>query len=381
MSLPEYYNLRCDLAEGRLDRRGFVHAWWRLYAHEPHWSPPYYPALKAALNPECNPHLKRLSPHLVCLRGVPREARQNAVSGDLLNNLGRGMALEAILACALLLYDPRRSDGCGYLALLHCQNTASALEGLLNYAAEQLFPFGARRILGPVGISPWIDSGILVNRWNQTSPAYTAYNPPFLPDQMLKVMEPGPVQKIYRLPVTPISGTPLSKTAELEEIDSSRLAGDLLALLAAAFQTAGDYPLPDSLEAGFLLNWIGHWPQWGWLAKINGQPAGFMLLQPDLSSLLQRTHGGRNVWQRFKLRLGLNQAMRCGRVVLAGVAPAFRRQGIASQMWRHAAQLAQRQGWECLIAGPFPEDSPAANFCTKYGGRPEQEYRLYSADL
>jgi GNAT superfamily N-acetyltransferase len=106
-----------------------------------------------------------------------------------------------------------------------------------------------------------------------------------------------------------------------------------------------------------------------------------MLLQPDLSHLLQRTRGGRNAWQRLRLRLGLRQSVRSGRVVLAGVAQAFRRQGIASQLWRHAAQFAQGQGWESLTAGPFLEDSPAAHFFTKNGGRPEQEYRLYSADL
>jgi GNAT superfamily N-acetyltransferase len=381
MSLREYYNLRCDLAEGGLERRGFVHAWWRLYAHEPHWAPPYYPALKEALNPEHNPHLNRLSPRMVCLRGIAREHRQNALSGDLLASLGSGMALESILACCLLLYDPRRTDGSAYLALLHSQNTPSALEGLLECAAEQLTRLGARRILGPVGISPWIGSGVLANRWNQTPPAEAAYNPPYLPELMAKAMEPGPVQRVYQLPLPAGLETEVSGPAKLEALESGRLAGDLLALLAAACQDSGDFPSPDALEAGFLLNWIGDWPHWGWLAKVDGQPAGFVLLQPDLSTLLQRTHGGRNAWQRLELKLGLRHAAHSGRVVLAGVAPAYRRQGIASQLWLQAARFARAQGWEWLSAGPLPEGIPAAYFCTKLGGRPEQEYRLYSAGL
>jgi GNAT superfamily N-acetyltransferase len=381
MSLSEYYNLRCELAEGSLDRLGFIHTWWRLYAHEPYWAPPYYPALKEALNPERNPHLRRLSPHLVCLRGVSTGGRQGALSGDLLNNLGRGLALEAILACALLLYDSRRSDGCGYLALLHCQNTPSALEGLLNFAAEQLIPLGARRILGPVGISPWFGSGVLVNRWNDTPPADMAYNPPYLPELMEKTMEPGPVQRVYRLSLPAVSEAMPSGPAQLEALDARRLASDLLGLLAAASPGQVNYPPPDALEADFLLNWIGYWPYRGWLAKMNGQPAGFMLLQPDLSSLLQRTHGGRNAWQRLNLGLGLRQPARRGRVVLAGVAPTFRRQGIASQLWQHAVQFAQWEGWESLTTSPLLEDSPAAQFCMKYGGKPEQEYRLYRREL
>ncbi len=82
MGLPEYYNLRYDLAESGLDRWGFLQTWWRLYAQERHWAAPYYPALKEALEPGSNPHLNRLAPRLVCLRGVARKPRQNAINGE-----------------------------------------------------------------------------------------------------------------------------------------------------------------------------------------------------------------------------------------------------------------------------------------------------------
>jgi GNAT superfamily N-acetyltransferase len=381
VNLPEYYNLRCDLANGSLERRGFAHAWWRMYAQEGNWAPPYYPAFVEALNPSRNPHLKRSSPHLVCLRGVPSRVRRDALNGDLLTNLGSGIVPEKIIACGLLTYDPRRSNGNACFGLLHCENTPSALEGLLDFATKELASSGARRITGPVGISPWIGSGVLSNRWDQTPPLYAAYNPPFLPELMEEAMEPGPLLRMYRMPVPAAPEATPSGPATLELLDSKRLAGDLLDLFGTAGPEMGETPAPDALEAGFLLKWIGRWPQWGWLAALDGHPVGFILLQPDASSLLRRTRGGRPLWGRVALQLNNPRSLNSGRVVFAGVAPAYRRRGIASQLWRQAIQFARMQDWETLSAGPFLDDSPGAFFCRKMGGVPEQEYRLYSHAL
>jgi GNAT superfamily N-acetyltransferase len=381
MSLAEYYNLHWDTAEGGLGCWGFLQDWWRLYAGEQHWAPPYYPALKEAINPDKNPHLKRLSPRLVCLRGIACEHSQNTLSSDLFANLERGIAIEKMLACGLLLYDARRTDNSAYLALLHCQNTSSALDGIFKYAAEELSASGAKRILGPVGISPWISRGVLANRWNQTPPMYAAYNPPFLPELMEKTMDPRQVQWIYRIPVKSTPETGPSGPARLERLDTSRLANDLLGLLGEACQVGGDFPAPDEVEARFLLRWIGQWPEWSWLAKVDGQPAGFMVLQADMSPVLRHTHGGRTIGQRLALKLRRRSRVHSGRLVFAGVAPAYRRMGIASQLWQQAAKLAHQQGWETVSAGPLAADSPAALFCTRLGGRPEQEYRLYSMEF
>jgi ribosomal protein S18 acetylase RimI-like enzyme len=381
MGLPEYYNLRYDLAESGLERWGFLQTWWRLYAQERHWAAPYYPLLKEALDPGSNPHIYRLAPRLVCLRGVAREPRQSAINGELFANLGRGIVVEANISCALLMYDRRRSDGSAYLALFHSQNTLSGLEGLLEFAAEELAPLGARRILGPLGISPYLSSGALANLWNQTPPIYAAYNPPFLPELMAQVMEPVAVQRMYHLAVTAIPGVEISGPATLEPLEARRLSGDLLALLEAACQTLEGYPPPDVLEAGYLLNRIGEWPHWGWLAKVDDHPAGFMLLQPDVSPLLQRTRGGRTLKQRLALNLLRSHPVQNGRVIFGGVAPAFRRQGIARQLWQQAVRFARSQGWDSISVGPLSEDGPGARFCTSLGGQPKQQYLIFAAEL
>jgi GNAT superfamily N-acetyltransferase len=208
-----------------------------------------------------------------------------------------------------------------------------------------------------------------------------AYNPPFLPELMEKTMDRGQVQWIYRIPVKSAPETGQSGPARLEKLDTSRLAGDLLSLLGEACRAGGDFPAPDEVEAKFLLSRIGQWPEWGWLARVDGQPAGFVLLQADMSPVLRRTHGGRTIGQRLALKLGKRSRVHSGRVVFAGVAPVYHRLGIASLLWQQAAEVARRQGWETIRAGPLAEDSPAALFCTKLGGQAEQEYRLYSREL
>jgi ribosomal protein S18 acetylase RimI-like enzyme len=381
MGLPEYYNLRYDQAKSGLDRWGFLRTWWRLYAQERQWAAPYYPAIKEALDAGRNFHLKRLAPRLVCLRGVTRKQPQPARNGEVLANLGWGITAEASLCCALLTYDRRRSDGSAYLALLHSHNTLSGLEGLLEFAAKELAPLGARRILGPVGISPYLYSGVLANLWNQTPPIYAAYNPPFLPELMAQVMEPASTQQMYQMAVATTPGAEITSQATLEPLDAQRLTGDLLALLEAACQTLDGFPPPDVLEAGYLLSQIRRWPNWGWLAKVDGHPAGFILLQPEVSALLQRTRGGRTLRQRLTLMLLRGQPVHDGRVIFGGVAPAYRGQGVARQLWQQAMRFARSQGWDSLSVGPLSEDGPGARFCASLGGQPKQQYLMFAADL
>jgi GNAT superfamily N-acetyltransferase len=159
----------------------------------------------------------------------------------------------------------------------------------------------------------------------------------------------------------------------------SRLSGDLLPLLTAALDRGDYYPPVDALEATTLLAWLQSTvePQ-GFLATVGGAPAGFILLQPDLSPLLQRTGGGRGWLGRAWLALRKHAPTAAGRLLLGAVAEEYRGQGIAHLLWRHAINEARARGWQTLTCGPVAAGSPAAAFLDRQGATPQQHYITYS---
>jgi GNAT superfamily N-acetyltransferase len=158
-----------------------------------------------------------------------------------------------------------------------------------------------------------------------------------------------------------------------------RLAGDLLPLLAAALTPDESFPAPDRLEAQALIDWLQTTviPE-GFLATMDGAPAGFILMQPDLAPLLRRSRGGRGWLGRGYLTWRKGAAATAGRLLLGAVGKEWRRRGIGLQLWRHALAVAQGRGWRTLTCGPVPLDSAAAAFLERQGARAQQRYITYS---
>ena len=114
------------------------------------------------------------------------------------------------------------------------------------------------------------------------------------------------------------------------------------------------------------------------LATIDGAPAGFVLLQPDLSSLLRRSGGGRGWIGRGYLAWRKGASATSGRLLLGAVGAAWRGRGVGLQLWRHALTVAQAHGWRTLTCGPVAVASAAAAFLERQGARAEQRYMTYS---
>jgi ribosomal protein S18 acetylase RimI-like enzyme len=141
------------------------------------------------------------------------------------------------------------------------------------------------------------------------------------------------------------------------------------------------WPAIDVEEASHLLDLISFWPLKAWIASIHSQPAGFVILGPDLGTQLKRARGGRNFFWRAWLLRAKRLPTRQGRIYFGGVLPHWRGQGIGRRLLRQAAGEAQKMGWERITLGPIPEDAPAAGFLQRAGARPCQSYQLFRWDL
>jgi ribosomal protein S18 acetylase RimI-like enzyme len=140
-------------------------------------------------------------------------------------------------------------------------------------------------------------------------------------------------------------------------------------------------PTPGTEDVTFLLQWLHVWPLYGWLAQVDDQPVGFILMQSDLARALRRANGGRNLAWRLWLNWRSWRPARSGRLLFGAVLPEWRGQGIGGHLWRQAIRSGQAQGWQSLTIGPVTTDAPAAHFLTKQGAQVQQRYRLYGSDL
>jgi GNAT superfamily N-acetyltransferase len=409
-----YYNYSPRRVEGAWDRWAFIRNWWRIEHRDLRLVPPYYPLLWRELDPGRNPHLARLEPRYFYLEAFARSRSSQdgglAYSPGLLDT----QLIEAPVAAGVGLVDPRRHDRTAYCALLRCVNDAESLERLLEGLAEELSQDGITRIIAPVGLSPHLGSGLLLDGWDQTPPLYTPYHPPYFPEIASGLLEPLDSARLYRLAST-ASDTlrcPAPPEVEIVQIEPARLEQDLFNLFAGVFRASSpaspeyDYakdgsfsapagrtnsapapytrplfPPPDRLEASFLLRWLSQAPFTAFAAVQSGRPVGFALLCPDLAGLYNRAGGGRGLLWRLWLSGARDRGAREGRLLFGGVLPAWRRNGIGRYLLAAALDFASSRGWEAVTAGPVLDGSRSAAFLQEMGAVVVRNYAIYQYEF
>jgi GNAT superfamily N-acetyltransferase len=289
--------------------------------------------------------------------------------------------MEEPVAATVLLSDHRTEARVAYLGLLQCINDAESLERLWGELSQCLWELGCQRILGPTGLSPHLASGVLQNFFHVIPPLHTPYNPPYLPELIEGVWDPVQTSRLYHIEIPNEIASASPSPVQLSPFAAPRLAEDLLVLFQAACGGSDALSPPDRVEAAFLLDWLQTWPLYGWLAEVNGQPVGFILLQPDLAHSVLRAGGGRNWGWRLWLKWRSRQPVRAGRLLYGAVLPAWRGQGIGRRLWQQALSVAYAQRWRTLTIGPVVDATPAARFLVQAGAKAHQLYRLYGSEL
>lgn len=362
-----YFNFGLHTAVSPWDRRTFLDYGRRIYGSDPRWMPPDARTIHSAIDPARNPHLARLNPSLLYFDGLRREERPQ---------VGRGLTMfETPLVTAILLQDLRRRDRAAYLARLHCANSKEAFLVFQDRLIEELAKQGFRRLIGPTSLSPHLGSGALESHWNRPPPQHTPYNPPYLPEILARRMTPIAQSGLFHFVVPSERPSATQSPATLQPLNPAQLSGELLPVLATACQNPAGFAPPDGLEAEFWRRWLG--PQLhGWVAWVDGDPVGLVLLLPDLADRLRRFRGGRGLW-RLALTAVEKRPVRAGRLLLGGVLPHWRNRGIGQQLWRQTIRTAQDTGWQQLTIGPVWLEDTAVAWLQKQNATPQQTYQLY----
>ena len=380
--MAEFFNFRVESAEGYWESVGFLRKWWRIYADDVRWAPPAWASLRQALVSKRFVHLQRSRPRLIALEALPRRRPQGR--GQPLSTIGHGALMEQPVAAAVVLLDPRRTDGAAHLALLHVANNRESLERLLQAAQEQLAHVGIRRLILPVGLSPYLGTGVLQDHFHRVPPLYAPYAPPYVPELFTTVCRPLGRSLLFAFePDTSAAAEQRTPgPAQIHPLDPNRLSADLLPLFSRTVPPWADFPPPDELEAQFLLRWILRLPALAWVAEIDGQPVGYLLAQPDGSERLRRSRGGRSLLGRLQLRLLELRQLHSVRVLFMGVEPEYRRRGIGRQLWKRMMAAGPVNGWRSVTAGPLPSTAgDGINFLTALGLASRERYLLHRYDF
>lgn len=376
-------NARAADTAGYWARRDFLRAWWAIIDDE-RWTPPDYSRLRRELNPDHNAHLARLAATFVHVAALQRTGVRRSRTDQ--QEIPLTSIWERPLAAAVAVIDPRRKGSTAHLALPHFSGDKEAFDKLYHYLVEELSARRYHRLIVPVGLSPHLGSGLLVDSWDARPPLHTPSNPPYATELFERRLRPFLTGRLYHAAVAPAGERP--GPATLGPFDPARLAADLLPLLAAATDNPGaGFPPPDPAEAAFLLRQLPRGTH-GFMAEIDGAAAGFVLLGPDTAGQLRAARGGRPLWGRAALRLAAafpgRSGITTGRVFFGAVLPAWRGRGVGRQLWEHAQRAAQERGWRTLTIGPiWPAGEPptAAGFLAAQGATARQTIQLFEASF
>ena len=190
-----YFNYSKSVAEGYWERHAFVRSWWRVYSGDARWVPPHFPFLYGALVRGQSKHLARMRPQFIHLEAL-QDTRRKTDKGV---PRAAGPLFETTVAAAVLLADPRRRDRTAYLGLLRCVNDVESLERFAGLALEQAAQAGYHRLVGPTGLSPHLQSGVLQDHFHVTPPLHTPYNPPYIPEVMHGALFPLRTRALFHV--------------------------------------------------------------------------------------------------------------------------------------------------------------------------------------
>jgi GNAT superfamily N-acetyltransferase len=371
-------------AAGYSALRQFIQAWWAIYRDDDRWTPPEYGQFRRELNPRRNEHLARLDATLIHLDAMHRTGVSRSRTDQ--QEIPLTSVFERPMAAAVGVIDPRRRGKTAHLALPHLRPDREAWDRLYYHLVETLSAKNYHRVVGPVGLSPHLGSGLLVDSWDEWPPLHTPANPPYAPELVERRLQTLQTGRLYHAAVPP-NPWPLSPgRAAIRAFEPGRLATDLRPLLVAATDNpAAGFPPPDEAEAAYILRLLRPKTLTGFLAEVDYAPVGFVLLGPDTAGRLRAVRGGRPLWGRALLHLetrffGKNRVSR-GRIYYGAVLPEWRGQGIGRRLWQRTLGEAAARGWESLSVGPVWLDangaSPAAAFLEKQGAVARQTYKLY----
>ena len=289
------------------------------------------------------------------------------------------------------------SEKCGFFGFFDCEEDGEAAAALFNSAVEWLKTKGMDKIRGPVNPSTNETCGLLIEGYDSPPMVMTPYNPPYYAG-MIEACGFSKSKDLYAFQAFTRNGFPermekiVNRMArggriKLELVNTRRL-NDALADLKDIYNSAWDknwgfVPMTneeiDEMARGLkpLLR-----PEYLYFARVEGKPAGFVLLLPDFNVALKGVNGALNPLNILPFLYRMFTPINRGRLLALGVKKEFRGRGIELLLIKQAFASAAKMGWEYGDLSWTLEDNDLINnVITAAGGKVYKKFRIYEKTI
>jgi hypothetical protein len=331
--------LRVEQVDGKRGVATFVDAAWQVQAGRgTPWVPPLRAMVKDGLDRRGNPFYREADRALF----VARRGREV---------VGRVAAVEN------RWHNRHHRDRVGFFGFFECLDDHEAARELLGAAERWLRDRGLDTVRGPMSPSMNHECGLLVDGFDFGPVLMTPWNPPYL-GPLVEGAGYTKVQDLlgYWIPAGDKLAVP-DRVRRLAERAQRNTRVTFRTLDVAILQQEARKVLDLYIEA-----WSGNWgfvpPSWdefwhtardlksvlaadfSFVAEVDGEIVGFMLIARDLNVLLRGMPSGR-LWPTnvVRLLLGAQKILR-GRVVLLGLRTEYRNRGLFPLFAYEAARRA-----------------------------------------
>jgi GNAT superfamily N-acetyltransferase len=359
------------------ERVAFIRFPWQIYKNDPVWVPPLLLERKEFLDREKHPFYEHGDAALFLAR-----------SG--------GRIVGRIMASDDPNYNAIHQTNVGCFGLFECIDDHSVAAALFDAAAHWLRARGRSEMMGPIDYSTNYVCALLIDGFDYPPMLLTSHNPRYY-QQLIEncgfkkemdwyawwFSEPGEtVRRLRRI----AAHFQKSRAITIRPIDLKNITAESARLRGiynqAWEQNWGFVPFTQN-EFDHLVKELKPLalPDLVLIAEVDGQPAGFILALPDINAALKKINGRLT---SYGVPIGLakllyyKSRLTTARLIALGVAPRFRRHGIAERLvLRVIEEGLIKRGFTGELSMTLENNHLINRFITAVGARKYKTYRIY----
>lgn len=366
------------------DLRRFIDLPWQIYerASYPQWVPPLKIAVRDALNTKSNPFYRTADRQLfLALRdGKP---------------VGRIAAIEN------RAHNEFHHDRVGFFGFFECKNDQPAANALFAAAETWLRQRGRDTMRGPMNPSTNHECGLLVDGFEAHPMIMTTWNAPYYPallDRAGFTKAKDLLAYHFDISADPPSRLPeryralaerarIGKSLKFRDLNLKDFANEVercWEIYNSAWEKNwGFFPMSREsfLHEAQVLKYIVN-PQLAFIAEVDGDPAGCMIIVPDFHHAFKAVGNGRLLPSGLFKLLSAKRHIRSGRLMILGAKEEYRRRGIFALFVHELERRYNEYGWTALEASWILEDNDKLNRPMRdMGAREYRRWRIYDRQI